>query len=541
VNTLSKRIIAVFTAFCITIGALCVRLFEIASNPSKFVSSTNSHYDFFELQRIRGKITDCNGKALVDTHSDNYVVAKPTLKALNSLQKVTDSKTFDLLKARMQKGNAIYINTYENTAEPSSDVSNIRVYERNSEYQLAQHLLGYVNSDGDGVNGIEYSFNEILKTDKLLTAKILKDAYGRTINGSPIEIMNDNPKTACVQLTIDSNIQQIVEGTMNLYKITQGATVVIDVKSGAIRASASRPNYNSNQLESALSDKASPLLNRVLQSYSVGSVFKVAVCIAAINCGVDDFDYTCNGSCDVDGTKFNCNNSTAHGQLDMQKALECSCNCYFINLAKKIGADSLLETTNALGFGQPIELADNLISKSGTIPERDDLKSSGELANFSFGQGRFTASVLQIAQMIMCVANGGSYVKPYLIEKVTDSENDILQFHEQNYPTIVMQKNDADKLSQMLKSVVENGNAIKAKPDEVSAAGKTATAQTGTFFSDGTEICNTWFAGYFPAENPQYAVVILKQGGSSGANDNAPAFKMIANKIYSSEYLDLAK
>lgn len=528
---LHKRIIAVFTLFCIAIGCLCLRLYSIASSPAKYVSQSNSHYENFELQEIRGKIVDCNGIDLVDTEYDNYAVAKPTLKALASLEKVLDVQKFSDIKERMGKSNAVYVNLKNNYAQQNSDIINIKVYKRNSEYQSAQHILGYVKSDGNGANGIEYSFNDILKTDKYLTARIMRDAYGRAINGCTIETVNDNLPTAAVKLTIDSKIQKITENALDLYKIKQGGAVVIDIKSGAIRASVSRPDYNSNNISTALNDEASPLLNRALQAYSVGSVFKVAVCIASMNCGITDYEYQCNGSCKIDGINFNCNNSKAHGKLDMQKALECSCNCYFINLAKKIGAKAVLETANAIGFGVENKLADGIFSKSGVLPSLDKLASSGELANFSFGQGKFTASMLQIAQMIMCVANSGEYLKPYLVESVTDKNGNTVQSHKSSYPTAVTQSSYAKRLSEMLKSVVENGNAKKAKPSSVTAAGKTATAQTGTFYSNGVEICNTWFAGYFPAENPEYAVIILKQGGFSGATDNAPVFRMIADAV----------
>ena len=91
------------------------------------------------------------------------------------------------------------------------------------------------------------------------------------------------------------------------------------------------------------------------------------------------------------------------------------------------------------------------------------------------------------------------------------------------------------RLTQLLTSVIENGNASPAKPDRFSAAGKTATAQTGIFDKNGNEICNTWFGGFFPAESPRYAVVVMKQGGASGSYDCAPVFKKIADTIKISE------
>ncbi|MEE0981759.1 MAG: penicillin-binding transpeptidase domain-containing protein, partial [Acutalibacteraceae bacterium] len=229
---------------------------------------------------------------------------------------------------------------------------------------------------------------------------------------------------------------------------------------------------------------------------------------------------------------FICNKNTVHGKLDITKALECSCNTFFIELAKKVGAKAIIETASLMGFGQENILADGIVSKSGVIPSLDELETSGAFANFSFGQGRFTATMLQLCNMMSAVADEGRFRKPYLVERVTGADGTVIQSHSGDYPVFVLSSKTCEKLKPMLVSVIENGNAQKAKlRNGVPAAGKTATAQTGVFRENGTEICNTWFAGFFPADNPKYTVVILKEGGVSGAEDCAPIFKCIADEI----------
>ena len=102
-------------------------------------------------------------------------------------------------------------------------------------------------------------------------------------------------------------------------------------------------------------------------------------------------------------------------------------------------------------------------------------------------------------------------------------------------PVHAWSKNTAQKLSVMLKSVIENGTAQRAKTEGFACAGKTATAQTGSYNPDGSEKLCTWFGGYFPADNPKYTVVILKEDGSTGGADCAPVFKAIAQRIAETE------
>lgn len=525
-----KRMVALFTVFCFMIGCLCLRLYVVCSSGTNLVSSFSNYYSA-ELSEIRGEILDCNGHRLTNLDYDNVIFAKPTAKALSAVDGIVDRDTLDYIKKKMAKQRAIVQNIGKAEIEPNSDIVSVKMYKRYGG-QLAQHIIGYTNSDGNGLTGIEQAYNSILHTDSKITARLKSNANGNVLNGSQIEILNNITPVNSVQLTIDREIQLIAENALDDHKINQGAVVVLDSSSGAIRAIASRPNYNPSKISDYINDEASPLLNRTLGAYAVGSVFKVAVCIAAIDNGFADFTYNCNGSCNVGSIRFNCYKSKVHGILDMQKALECSCNCYFINLAQKIGAENLLSVVNLLGFGQETNLADGITSAAGEIPSAQELELSGALANFSFGQGHFTASMLQVGQMLMAVANDGKYIEPHLVEKAINQHGDVVFSHKDNYPVVVTSKATSDSLKTMLTSVVEKGNASKAKPENTTAAGKTATAQTGTFYKNGVEICNTWFGGFLPADNPEYVVIILKQGGNSGAEDCAPIFKTIADKIY---------
>lgn len=521
---------AVFTAFCITIGALCLRLYVLCTKGTEYVSSAG-HYFTVDAGLIRGKILDCNGESLVDEDYENIAVLKPTMKAYSSVLNVVDSEMLENIKERMKKGNCTAANIGKLEFEQNSDALMLKKRLRYSKNQPARHIIGYVDGEGRGVTGLEKSFDNLLYTGKTLNVRFPADPYGRIISGGTADIQNTNLKTASVTLTIDKEIQQITENALDLFDVRQGGAVVADVKTGAIRALVSRPDYDTDNLSQYIEADGSPMVNRCLGAYAVGSVFKAAVVSAALENGIYDFDYTCNGTCNVDGITFGCNNRKAHGKLNMQKALECSCNTYFVNLAMKIGGDKLLETVKNFGFGQEIRLCEGITADSGALPTSDELKKSGSLANFSFGQGTFSASALQMVQLFSAIAGRGRYVAPYLVEKTATADG-TEQMHKAKYPVIALQSSTAERLTEMLVSVVEKGNGKNAKLENgIKAAGKTATAQTGAYNKYGVEICNTWFCGFFPAQEPEYVIVIMKQGGSSGAEDCAPIFKKIADKI----------
>ena len=118
------------------------------------------------------------------------------------------------------------------------------------------------------------------------------------------------------------------------------------------------PTYEPADIANSMNDPDSPLVNRALSAFPVGSVFKVAVAAAALENGFNENEtYLCSGSVEIDGKIFHCNNSTAHGEINMCKALEHSCNCYFVELSRKFGADKILETAKIFGFGEKTEIA----------------------------------------------------------------------------------------------------------------------------------------------------------------------------------------
>ncbi len=533
-----KRIISVFLSFCIAFGCLCLRLYTITTQVDT-ASYISSHYKKITLDTLRLPVFDTNGEKLVNCETQNFVVAKPSESAISKLYSALPLEEFDKISTELFKGEIGYVSVGKSYFEKTADYITLCKNVRYSENSLAAHLVGYVNSDGDGVSGIERCFNSYLKTETSLYAGFLCDAKGRVVEGAEIKTDSaySNNKGG-VTLTVDKTVQTIVEEQLTASTVKKGAVIVSDVKTGEIKALASVPTFDRNNVGEVLENKSSPLTNRALSAYSVGSVFKVVVAASALENGFErSFKYVCSGEISVEGNEFHCNNSTAHGEVDMEKALEHSCNCYFINLARKLGGKKLLETAKVFGFGQSIEIAENLNTQSGILPSETDLNSSGNLSNFSFGQGKFTASPIVMLNVINSIGNYGKYTNPYCVKSVSDINAKECYSFKAKAPVYAVSESTANELREMLMSVVKNGTAKNAQTEGFASAGKTATAQTGIYKENGEQLC-TWFMGLFPAENPKYSVIVLCEDGTTGGNDCAPVYKAIAERIFEREKIN---
>ena len=291
-----KRMQALAVLLIFSLVALGGRILYLSYFQSKSAAVQGSeHAEYFGTNR--GLILDRKMKALVETQT----------------QKVTSA------------------------VNPSFSLA---VPERYANRQLCAHFIGYLDADNNGVSGIEKDYNAFLKAiENQIALKTYKDARGNTLLGKGTVVDESRRCTdSGIMLTIDRDIQSITQTAAK--RVKSGAVVVMDSDSGKLLASVSMPQFHPNQVDAAMRQKGTPLVNRVLQSYNVGSVFKVVVCLAALESGIDEgFCYRCTGRILCGGRAFHCHKEDGHGSITMKQALAQSCNTYFIALAQKIGAE----------------------------------------------------------------------------------------------------------------------------------------------------------------------------------------------------------
>lgn len=528
---MKKRIAIFFGILLLCSVGMIGRTTYLCMSPKLTETASKQQTLRLTLQEERAQIYDCNGKSFVNNAIAYRAVALPDPSVIDDLITLGCPLSKEELAGMVEDGKPFVVDVDYGY----SYNYNIHIYQVNDRYEensLASHLIGYCNVDGEGVTGIEKAYNDFLKENgRTIDVVCTVDGLGNYLGGGSLETQSSGSNSAGVVLTLDATIQEIIERAGS--EIENGAIVVLDADNGEIKAMASFPSFSQNEPASAIKDEeTAPMVNRALSQFAIGSSFKIVTAAAALESDISpDFSYNCTGQIDVSGQIYHCHDHSGHGILQMQEAFVHSCNPYFINLGLTVGAEKMRQTASDFGFGREIYLADGIASDRGTLPTLQDLQNPGELANFSFGQGELTGTPLQTAQMVLSVVNGGATFSPTLVKGVTWDGENIETTQEESAPIQAMSEETATQIMDFMEATVLSSE--KAQPATVTAGGKSATAQTGRYDKDGNEIYDTWFCGYFPAENPKYVVSVLLEGGQSGTADAGPIFADIADAISS--------
>ena len=492
----------------------------------KYSSSAAERSEFtISAGESQGTIYDRNMQPLNNTGHVWKAVAVPrALDRETTARYAIDAKDFE---EKFDKGDPFIFRCRSDTPE-SDGLTVFRLPERYSGRGTANHVLGYVSGD-EGVSGVEYAYDRLLRgSDGENSVTYSIDGFGRVLIGDGKKVRRSSADESGVVTTIDSEIQSICERCGS--NIGRGAIVVADVSSGDILSMASFPDYSPNCLDTALNDERCPLIDRCLYSYGVGSIFKLVTACEAIDEGYGGYKYDCRGRIDVDGQNFNCHKLAGHGMQTMSRAMTNSCNTYFISLSRELDAAAFRETAYRLGFGKENYLCSGIIGSAGVLPTDRELKVPAELANFSFGQGKLTATPLQITQLCCAIANDGEMPALRIIRGLTIDGKSVAgeKFLQSSR---AMDIRTAGLLRQMMISAVRDNPESKARSEIVAAGAKTSTAQTGRLDEKGEELCHAWITGFFPADKPRYAVTVLVEDGGYGNDSAAPVFRAIAENI----------
>ncbi len=520
----ARRSAVCYYLICIMFLVSALRLHTVASMPAVSAGNKSSAYRL-TLARPRGYIYDCRGIALNNQNERIIAAVLPTGESVSALRSAFPDDDISDLLAKLEKGKPIVCELPR--AVECEGIKCIAAYDSRSQNRLALHTVGYTDGTGHGSSGLELAFDELLYCEKTVDAVFEADAAGAVLGGR-ISIQNAETEPNSIVTTLDSKIQGIAERAA---KFQAGAIAICEVNTGKLRAVLSRPDFNAADISQYLNDTSAPLINRALCGYSVGSVFKPCVAAAGIENGLGDFFYECMGASEIEGRRFHCHNREGHGGLELRGALSNSCNTYFYNFAARLSAKPILKTASALQFSAEFDIGGGMGSGAGNLPLVSDIKTVSELANLAIGQGELLLSPVAMLSLYSAIAAGGAYYLPYIVEEKIINGNSVLT--DTPKKTEAMKKETAESIKDMLIEVVENGTGKAAKPRLVSAAGKTATAQTGQYSEDGKEKTIGWFCGFFPAQTPKYAVCIMIED-ASGYNA-APVFAEIADNITAME------
>ncbi len=407
-----------------------------------------------------------------------------------------------------------------------------RVKLRSRKPPLASHVLGYLGLAGPdnwaGKMGLEaYYDRELRGSMPELAARLFLDGKGKAIPGLGCRVETGLPDQARKQvvLTIDRDIQGIVEKALAGAGVKDGAAVVMDVRDGDILAMASRPDYTLDPAQGT--PTGSSFLNHALSLYQPGSVFKVIVAAAALEEGLvrPDQVFLCAGEKD---DLVKCYKQEGHGLLTFAEAFAYSCNPAFARVGLGLGAQKLIDYAGRFGLNTTGIIG----SKPDSPAEQQNLKTGlsriaqpHNLVNASLGQWPVQANVVQMTAMMGTIAGNGVYTPPRLVREIRNSDGTTARIIEPGQRIRVISGNTAQTVKTMLELVTKSGTGRQALVEPGGSAGKTGSAQVGP-----AQI-NAWFSGYAPAGSPRYVATVLVNDGESGGQTAAPIFREIMQEI----------
>ena len=519
-----------FSLFSLGFTALYLRVGYLADSPGLAQTARQQAKYTLTVSETRGNIYDRELRLLVNKKTETVYGILPSAENLSPVLSAVPIARRAAVSEQLRSGRPFLLKDV--SLSETLGVTAFSVPVRSGERQLAPHIVGYTDSDGKGVTGIEKSCDGFLSAASVKqTITYTLDGLGHSIPGIEPEIRSETGNGAGIVLSIDSIIQKVIEnaGSAGLKK---GAIVVMDPDTGEIRAAASFPFYTRSTLTQCLKDNENtPMINRAFLSYSVGSTFKVVTAAAALEEGISLTEsYNCTGQIDVGGQIFRCHKRSGHGEVDMVDGMMKSCNPYFIQLGQLAGGEKLLKMAERFGFGDRVTLSEGMTVSGGTLPTLSQLQSPAAVANLSFGQGALSASPVQICRMMAAVVNGGKLVTPKLVLGTTSDGRTLTR--SPDTPAVqILSEGIAAQLQSFLIHCVMVEEGQNALPKNGTAGGKTATAQTGRFREDGTEREHGWFAGFFPAVNPRYVITVLAEDAGFGNKTAAPVFAAITEQL----------
>ena len=493
------------------------------------------------LYASRGEIFDVNGEKLATTVNSYNVIAyldpsrttdpdnprhvvdkEATAKALAPLLGMSEERILELLNKDLYQtqlgpgGNDItevLKNAIESLELPGIgfESNSKKRYYRNSTF--ASYIIGYAkkNEEGKlvGELGIEGYFDDELSGTDGYTKYLKYTSSNYQIPNTP-EQTEEAVDGSDIYLTIDFDIQKLAEKAVSTfaseYNTEWAIFTVMDAHTGAIVASATNPNFDPNDTNT-ITSYMNPLVS---YQYEPGSVMKIFSFASAIEEGLYDGDEIYkSGSIQVDSeTIVNDAEKGGWGDISFDTGFANSSNVAATILAFRMleSADKKLPDYYAdLGFGKKtgIELANEAIGDIGVIYK-------SELSNASFGQG-ISVTPIQMLQALSSMTNDGNIIKPYIVDKIVDSEGNVTYEGKREVVANVYSSKTVEEMHELMHKVISEGTGKAYGNASVSLMGKTGTAQiassSGGYMTGEYDTIRS-FAGIFPEEDPEYIVYV---------------------------------
>ncbi len=608
-DIMNRRMFIVGAAKLIVFSVLIVRLFSLQINDNKkyLTLSDKNRIREWKLPPTRGKIIDYFGNIIAgnlkvyqlhvipeQVENFNYLLSR-----LQTILNLSFAKIEKIKKKKKQLKPWESLIVSENLTWSEFLKINNYLYElvgvkpimtisRNYPFDdIYTHVLGYVSQPNEedilenqiikerfvpgikiGKLGLEKTLeNDLIGTNDIQRYEV--NAYGKRINQLEYQKGKQGSK---VRLTLDTKIQKLCA---DLLKGKAGSISVMDIYTGEIIALYSSPSYNPNLFLFGISqdewqlirnNPLKPLINKTLSGlYSPGSTIKPIVALSALENNVVDpeFKVKCTGKIELYEQTFHCWKEEGHGYVNLKEAMKQSCDCYFYEVARRLGVDRLKITADKFGLGKKVlgEYFEN--EKAGQFPNTNWKLNSlgkgwvlGETLITGIGQGYTQTTPIQLCLMTAQLANGGYKIRPKILtddnELTSEQVKEVIKENKlkNNYVSLFKDPRNIKIIKQAMFSSTNEirGTSYKSRIDDpkYQFAGKTGTAQVKRISKRERELDlktseipykdrdHALYVAFGPYKNPDYALSIIVEHGGSGSTTAAPMatklFKLIIDR-----------
>ena len=544
-------------------------------------------------RQITLRLLSGDGESLdrVDTSSAEYQTQYQTvhdaLAKNTSSYQVLATKVNNAVKLSIEK----YVSTYnkEHTKAKTLEdgttvrkgrisVSSSKSFQRDYPYgAFAASVLGFCNGDGEGFYGLEKSYDSTLAgvNGRTITRR---NAYGNAIADANATTYAAKDGSNLV-LSLDVNVQEVAERYLNeaVYANNvenRGAAIVMNVKTGAILAMASKPDFDPNdpldfsanltylseQVQAEpeiytiyLKDPDDPkkfLLDEngkkipdpdpdytgtyrdiqwknkaITELYYPGSVFKVITAAMGVDSGKATYytTFNCSGAYGVAKETYHCAGKKSHGVQNLAEALRNSCNIYFIQLGQRLGSSVFYDYFDAFGFTERTGV--DLPNETGMMKyyTKNQL-GEVQLASSAFGQA-MAVTPLQVCTAISAAVNGGYLVTPHVVDKITDQNGNVVEEVGANVRRQVISKSASETIRQIMEYEVGDGSTSGGGSNAYVAGyrigGKSGTSEQLNMErrADGDYKKVASFAAVLPANDPEILVYVMLDDPNNARTD----------------------
>lgn len=574
----SKNLLVGMIAFFAVFAFLLFRLFfiQFVEGAELKESATRQQTTNRIISAKRGNIYDSNKKLLATSASVDTVTINPSkiktenketiAKAFSTifeldynevLEKVNSNASLETIVKKVEQDK---IDELQEWMKENKIYSGINIDEDVKRYypygSLASNLIGFCDTDNNGQEGIELKWDSVLSgtSGKIVSIKSAASKLIPDKNESYVPAENGSNIT----LTIDANIQSIVEKYLKQACIENdcksgGNAILMNPSTGDILAMATYPDYDLNSPRTPNStltltwdslsstDQLNSLYKMwrnkaISDTYEPGSTFKIITAAIGLEENIVDTDtlndFNCNGAEDINGITIRCwKYLTTHGKQTLRESMMNSCNPALMQLGKRIGAPTLYKYFDAFGLFDRTGIATS--GEANSYFWDLDSVAGIELATMSFGQ-RFRVTPLQLITAVSAVANDGVLMQPRIVKEIENPDTNATVAIDSAYVRQVISKDTADKVMNILESVVTAGTGRYGQVTGYSVAGKTGTSEPDEDNANAMYVAS--FIGISPVENSEVVALVTLydpqgEAGHQGGTIVAPVVSQILSEV----------